>query len=183
MEGDAAAWRLANKMCTLLLVFMSGVTLLGILLSPQLIEVLGHGFHAVPGKFELAVALTRIMYPFILLVSLAALAMGMLNAKNVFGAPALASSFFNLGSIVGGVSIGWFLNHHYGPENLPGHLGHSTSSRRSRGKSGGCTAWPSARCWAVFCSSSCNCPPCRRCITVFTSIFAGTTPGCAPSCA
>ena len=123
VEGDGAAWRLANKMCTLLLVFMSAVTLLGIVLSPQLIQVLGHGYHDIPGKFELTVSLTRIMYPFILLVSLAALAMGMLNAKSVFGAPALASSFFNLGSIVGGVGVGWMLSRHYGPGNLPGQLG------------------------------------------------------------
>ncbi len=110
LEGDAAAWNLANKMATLLVVFMSGVTLLGILLSPQLIDVLGAGFHAVPGKFELTVTLTRIMYPFILLVSLSALVMGMLNAKHVFGAPALASSFFNVGSIVGGVGLAWWLD-------------------------------------------------------------------------
>ena len=70
--------------------------------------MLGGGFHAVPGKFELTVKLTRIMYPFILMVSLAAVAMGVLNAKHVFGAPAMASSFFNLGSIVGGVAFGWW---------------------------------------------------------------------------
>ena len=96
------------------------MTVLGILLSAQLIEVLGGGFHAVPGKFELTVSLTRIMYPFILLVSFSALAMGMLNAKHVFGAPAMASSFFNLGSIVGGVSIGYALDHKFGTKALFG---------------------------------------------------------------
>ena len=59
-----------------------------------------------PDKVELTIQLTRIMFPFILMVSLAALVMGMLNAKDVFGAPAMASSFFNLGSIVGGVTLG-----------------------------------------------------------------------------
>ena len=120
LEGDPAAWRLANKMATLLFVFMGAVTLLGIFLSPQLIEILGGGFHAVPGKFELTVSLTRIMYPFILLVSFAALAMGMLNAKHIFGAPAMASSFFNLGSIVGGVGIGYLLDHKFGTRALFG---------------------------------------------------------------
>ena len=120
LEGDQAAWRLANKMATLTVVFMSAVTLLGIALSPPLIEVLGGGFHAVPGKFELTVQLTRLMYPFILLVSLAALAMGMLNAKHVFGAPAMASSFFNLGSIVGGVGIGYWLDPRFGQRALFG---------------------------------------------------------------
>jgi putative peptidoglycan lipid II flippase len=120
MEGDASAWKLANKMATLLVIFMSVVTLLGIALSPQLIDVLAPGFRAVPGKFELTVTLTRIMYPFILLVSLSALVMGMLNAKHVFGAPALASSFFNLGSIVGGVGLGWWLDPHFGRRALYG---------------------------------------------------------------
>ena len=119
-EGDASAWRLANKMATLTLIFMTGVTLLGVLLSPLLTEVLSHGFHQFPGKFEMTVSLTRVMFPFILLVSLAALTMGMLNAKHVFGAPALASSFFNLGSIVGGVSIGWALDHRFGMRSLYG---------------------------------------------------------------
>ena len=54
------------------------------------------------------------MWPFILLVSLAALVMGMLNAKNVFGVPAMASSFFNLGSIIGGVALGWWFDPHFG---------------------------------------------------------------------
>ncbi len=118
LEGDRSAWHLANKMGTLTLVFMSAVTLLGILLAGPLIEVLGGGFHATPGKFELTVHLTRIMYPFILMVSLAALAMGMLNAKHIFGAPAMASSFFNLGSIVGGVAFGWWLDPHFAPEHI-----------------------------------------------------------------
>src|SRR5271165_2261541 len=57
----------------------------------------------------LALELTRIMFPFILLVSLAALVMGILNAKSVFGVPAMASSFFNLGSIVCGVSLAFWI--------------------------------------------------------------------------
>jgi putative peptidoglycan lipid II flippase len=60
------------------------------------------------------------MYPFILLVSLAALVMGMLNARNVFGIPAMASSFFNLGSIVGGVVLGYWLDPHFGARAILG---------------------------------------------------------------
>lgn len=117
-EGDASAWRLANKVATLTVVFMSAVTLVGIVFSPQLIAVLGGGFS--PEKAALTVTLTRVMFPFILLVSLAALVMGMLNAKHVFGAPAMASSFFNLGSIFGGVLIGYWLDPHFGARALLG---------------------------------------------------------------
>jgi putative peptidoglycan lipid II flippase len=60
------------------------------------------------------------MFPFILLVSLAALVMGMLNSKSVFGMPAMASSFFNIGSIVGGVVLGLWIDPHFGPRALLG---------------------------------------------------------------
>ena len=73
-----------------------------------------------PAKAALTVTLTRIMFPFIVLVSLAALVMGMLNAKNVFGIPAMASSFFNIGSIVVGVLLGAWLDPHFGPRALIG---------------------------------------------------------------
>jgi putative peptidoglycan lipid II flippase len=118
-EGDESAWRLANKVATLTAVFMSIVTLLGILFAPQLIEVMTWWSWS-PEKTELTILLTRVMWPFILLVSLAALVMGMLNAKHVFGAPAMASSFFNLGSIIGGVALGWWFDPHFGARSLIG---------------------------------------------------------------
>ncbi|HJT82008.1 MAG TPA: murein biosynthesis integral membrane protein MurJ [Chthoniobacterales bacterium] len=118
-EGDHAAWRLGNKVATLTAVFMSAVTLLGILLAPQLIHLMTAGNWS-PEKTATTVLLTRIMWPFILLVSLAALTMGMLNAKHVFGAPAMASSYFNLGSIIAGVALGWWLDPHFGTRSLIG---------------------------------------------------------------
>ncbi|MBV9617931.1 MAG: murein biosynthesis integral membrane protein MurJ [Verrucomicrobia bacterium] len=119
-EGDESAWRLGNKVATLTAIFMSTVTLLGIIFAPQIIYVMT-GFGAwSPEKTETTILLTRIMWPFILLVSLAALVMGMLNAKNVFGPPAMASSYFNLGSIIGGVAIGYWLDPHFGTRSLIG---------------------------------------------------------------
>lgn len=117
-EGEGAAWALANKVATLATIFMSAVTLLGVLTAPQLVAAIAPGFD--PHKTDLTVQLTRIMYPFILLVSLAALVMGMLNAKKVFGIPAMASSFFNLGSIVGGIGFGYWMDPHFGERSLIG---------------------------------------------------------------
>src|SRR6266478_359218 len=124
-EGDESAWRLASKVATLTVVFMSALTLLGVLFAPAVITVLAPGF--APDKAELTILLTRIMFPFILLVSLAALVMGMLNARNVFGMPAMASSFFNLGSIIGGVAFCYWLDPqadwrhpHFGERGLVG---------------------------------------------------------------
>jgi putative peptidoglycan lipid II flippase len=117
-QGDAAAWRLADKVATLAIIVLSAITIAGIISAPWLVSVLAPGFDG--DKAVLTVTLTRVMYPFILLVSLAALVMGMLNAKNVFGVPAMASSFFNLGSIVAGVLLGWWLDHHFGPRSILG---------------------------------------------------------------
>jgi putative peptidoglycan lipid II flippase len=117
-EGDQSAWRLASKVATLTIVFMSMITLLGIIFAPGVIHVLAPGF--APDKADLTILLTRIMFPFILLVSLAALLMGMLNAKDVFGVPAMASSFFNLGSIIGGAGFGYLLDPHFGSRALIG---------------------------------------------------------------
>lgn len=107
-EGDQSAWRLASKVATLTTIFMSAITVLGIVFAPAVIAILAPGF--APEKAQLTVQLTRVMFPFILLVSLAALAMGMLNARDVFGMPAMASSFFNLGSIIGGVALCYWLD-------------------------------------------------------------------------
>src|SRR6202166_3691460 len=116
--GDAAAWRLADKGATLTAIMLSAICVLGIVFSPQLVATLAPGFDA--EKAALTVTLTRIMFPFILLVSIAALVMGMLNAKNVFGMPAMASSFFNIGSIVGGVTLGYWIDPHFGLRALIG---------------------------------------------------------------
>jgi putative peptidoglycan lipid II flippase len=111
-EGDRAAWALANKVATAAAVVLSILVLIGIVCAPWIVAVIAPGF--APAKAALTVSLTRIMYPFILLVSLAALVMGMLNAKDVFGIPATASSFFNLGAIIAGVAIGWLIDPHFG---------------------------------------------------------------------
>jgi putative peptidoglycan lipid II flippase len=118
LDDDAAAWRLANKVATLAIVSLSAITVLGIAFAPWLVALLAPGFD--PAKATLTVTLTRVMYPFILLVSLAALVMGMLNSRNVFGIPAMASSFFNLGSIVAGVLLGHWLDPHFGERALLG---------------------------------------------------------------
>jgi putative peptidoglycan lipid II flippase len=117
-SGDAAAWELANKVATLTLVVLGSICVAGMIFSPQLVGLLAPGFN--PAKAALTADLTRIMFPFIIMVSMAALVMGMLNAKSVFGMPAMASSFFNIGSIFGGVSLGWLLDPDFGPHALIG---------------------------------------------------------------
>lgn len=126
-EGDESAWALANKMMTLAAVFMSLVTVVGILAAPALVDLLTALAQSENSRqsytaHELGfiVTMVRVMYPFILLVSLAALVMGMLNAKNVFGIPALSSCFFNIGSMAGGAAIGYWMDPNWGEKSLIG---------------------------------------------------------------
>ena len=122
--GDADAWRLANKVATLTAVVLGALCVAGMLFSAQLVALMAPGFD--PRRRRWTALLTRIMFPFILLVSLAAPGCGMLNSKSVFGMPAMASSFFNLGSIVGGVTLGFWIDPHFGTRALIG-LGAATA--------------------------------------------------------
>ncbi len=60
------------------------------------------------------------MFPFLLVVALAAQAMGVLNACNKFGVPALSSTFFNIGSVVVGVLVGVVLGPYIGISRITG---------------------------------------------------------------
>ncbi len=117
-EGDESAWKLAHRVGTLTLVTMSAITLLGMYFSPSIVGVIAGGFKGEDAV--LTAQLTMTMFPFILMVSLAAQVMGMLNAKHIFGWPAMASSFFNIGSIAGGLTIAWCLDGGFGRRALFG---------------------------------------------------------------
>jgi putative peptidoglycan lipid II flippase len=108
-KGDAAAWRLANLVVNALAVIVGACCIAGIVWAPAITAAIAPGFEAIPGKMALTIGLTRLMFPFLLLVALAAVAMGILNTKSRFGIPAAASTFFNLGSIVGGLGCMWWL--------------------------------------------------------------------------
>ena len=103
------AEHLANLVATALIIVVGTVCAAGMIFAPLLVTMLAPGYAAVPGKFELAVTMTRIMFPFLLVVALAAQAMGILNASNRFGVPAMASTFFNIGSLGFGIGIGVWL--------------------------------------------------------------------------
>ena len=117
--GEAAAWRLASLVINALLIVVGTITLIGIWIAPDVVLAIAPGFAAIPGKVGLTVGLTRIMFPFLPLVALAAVAMGILNTRNVFGVPASAAAFFNVGSIVGGLGAAYWL----APDYVRGILG------------------------------------------------------------
>jgi putative peptidoglycan lipid II flippase len=98
--GKARAWRLANSVVTALLLVTGVLVLLGMVFAEPLARLYAEGFERVPGKIELTVKLTRIMTPFLTLVAVAAVFMGMLNSLGHFFVPALSPAMFNVATIV-----------------------------------------------------------------------------------
>ncbi len=82
--GPTAFGRLARATTGAAIVVLCVVSALGILLSHQVVAVMAPGWRADTGLFDLAVTLTRVMFPYLVLVGLAALAMGALNAHHRF---------------------------------------------------------------------------------------------------
>lgn len=107
-KSEAEAWKLASLVLNALAVILSVITIIGILFSRQFINLIASGFS--PEKAALATTLTQIMFPFILLVALAAVAMGVLNTKGIFGIPASASTVFNIVSIFVGLGMAYWLS-------------------------------------------------------------------------
>ena len=102
-NGDAAARDLARQVMAILLVVCTAVVLIGILVSPALISLIAPGFEGEHSR--LAASLTRALFPFLLFVSVGALAMGVLNSVGSFFVPAVAPALSNLAFIA---VILWF---------------------------------------------------------------------------
>lgn len=99
-DSKEQAFELANIVTTAMLIVVGFIVLVGLITAPLIVFVTAKGFTADPVKFQLTVDMTRIMMVFLLLVSLSALVMGMLNSFERFTVPALSPALFNIGTIV-----------------------------------------------------------------------------------
>ncbi|MBM4126809.1 MAG: murein biosynthesis integral membrane protein MurJ [Nitrospira sp.] len=98
-------WELASAVFTTLLTIVTLVTIVGMVVAPWLVQLLAPGFQENPDKLALTTLLARIMFPYLLFVSLAALAMGILNSVRAFAAPAFSPLFLNIFIIVGALFV------------------------------------------------------------------------------
>ncbi len=87
-QGSEEAYRLAGVAIRLLALALTAVTVLGICFAPWIVRALAYGFIDTPEKFILTVSLTRIMFPYVFLIGMVALFMGVLNVLGHFAAPA-----------------------------------------------------------------------------------------------
>lgn len=105
-ERPDEAWEFANRMFWTLATVLAGVTVLGIIFAPALVRLFTL-LSLSPEQWSLAVLLTRITFPFCVLIALAALASAALNTVGVFGLPAATPIFLNLAII--GAAVGAYL--------------------------------------------------------------------------
>ncbi len=98
-EGPAAARRFAEEAFSVMAFWLGALTIAGEVCMPQLMAVLAPGFAADPAKFALAVDLSRITFPYLILICLAALLSGVLNGLERFTAASASYVLFNAISI------------------------------------------------------------------------------------
>jgi len=92
---------LIDSVSTLLFLALVVTAALGMAAAPLIVYVTAPGFAAEPDKFALTVQLLRITFPYIVFISLVALAAGVLNTWNRFSVPALTPALLNVSFIVG----------------------------------------------------------------------------------
>lgn len=105
-QGEESARHLANRSVTLLSIVMIVVVVCGMIFSPWLVQGIGHGYAETPGKLDLTIRLTRLMFPYIGLVSVLALITGILNVKGHFFLPSFSPVLLNAGMIFGALLLG-----------------------------------------------------------------------------
>jgi putative peptidoglycan lipid II flippase len=95
-KSQASAKIFANRIFTLLFTAQIMLLVVAWLFMPQVIAILAPGFSHDPARGELAIALTRITFPYLLLITLVTLYGGMLNVMHRFASAAAAPIFLNL---------------------------------------------------------------------------------------
>ncbi len=97
----------ASNVLNILIIILIIVVILGVWGAPLLINIIAIGFKSNIYKYELAVNLTRIIFPYIGFVAVAALFMGILNSYNHFLVPALAPAMLNISVIVFALTLSY----------------------------------------------------------------------------
>jgi len=109
-SGDREAmWRFAASVLYAMTALLLVITTLGVVLSPLLVKMLAWGFAVSPEKVALTISLNRLMFPYILFISLSAIMSGILNGFDIFALPAFTPVLLNLAII----ASAWFLRHRF----------------------------------------------------------------------
>ena len=104
-RGRVELWAFGNVFFWDLALLMAVTTGLGILFAPGIVKVIAYGFGSIAGKWDLTIFMTRVMFPYLFFICLAALLSGILNSFGRFFVPASTPILFNL-AVIAAVT-GW----------------------------------------------------------------------------
>ncbi len=108
-RSEAEGWEFARQMFWTLATVLAGFSLLCVIFAAQLVRLFTLASDD-PAKWSLAVLLTRIMFIYCVLISLTALAGGILNTLRKYGLPAAVPIFFNL-ALIAAALVAWLLHY------------------------------------------------------------------------
>ncbi|ATX80971.1 putative peptidoglycan lipid II flippase [Mariprofundus ferrinatatus] len=104
-KSEEGAHAFLNAMATLLLLVLTLFTLLGMLLMPWLLYLFAPGFADEPDRWNMALELARLMFPYLAMISLAAMAWAVLNTHKQFAVPAASPALLNVAIIFAAVVL------------------------------------------------------------------------------
>lgn len=104
-DGKDKAFRLTNLTLSALFLVVGLLTFIGIIFAPVIVKLIAPDFAENAQKLAVTITMTRIMFPFLLTISLAAIVMGILNSMGEFFIPAIAPAFLNFSMIISGWTL------------------------------------------------------------------------------
>jgi len=118
--SEERAEQFASDVLSVFLWVLLGFSALCMLGMGGIVWLLAHEYAKVPGKFELAVLLSRVTFPYLFLISLVAMLSGLLNARSRFGPGAVAPVLLNL-FLIGAILLGSYLRGPGGDDHVVGY--------------------------------------------------------------
>jgi len=115
--GEEAAARFADDVLSVFLWVLLAFSAVMMIAMPGIVWILARDFQNVPGKFDFAVFLSRVTFPYLALISLVAMLSGLLNARSRFAPGAFAPVLLNI-LLIGGIITGWWLRGPRGDDRI-----------------------------------------------------------------
>lgn len=115
--GEEAAAKFADDVLSVFIWALLGFSALMMIAMPGIVWILARDFQAVPGKFDFAVFLSRVTFPYLALVSLVAMLSGLLNARSRFAPGAFVPVLLNI-VLIGGILTGAWLRGPHGDDRI-----------------------------------------------------------------
>ena len=115
--GEDAARKFADDVLAVFVWVLLAFSAIAMIAMPVIVWLLASDFAEVPGKFELSVMLSRITFPYLMLISLVAMLSGLLNARSHFGPGAFAPVLLNI-VLISGIVVGWYLRGNSGNDEI-----------------------------------------------------------------